>query len=127
MLAATAVLAATAPPAGSQGPFSASAELGPANLELTVDPARPGANQIHLYLFDSVTGAQFEQAKEVRVTAAMPDAGITGLGQDVRPSGPGHYVVRRADLAIAGDWRLEVAIRVSAFDQYTTEIEVPLE
>ena len=62
VLAATAFLAATAPPAAtSGGPVSASADLGPANLELTVDPAAVGANQVHLYLFDRETGAQYER------------------------------------------------------------------
>ena len=126
VLTATAVLAATSPPAVGEGPFSGSAELGPANLELTVDPARRGSNQIHLYLFDSATGAQFEGIKELGVTAALPDAGVTALEQEVRPSGPGHYVVRGAELAIAGDWELEVTVRISAFDQYETTFEVPV-
>ena len=126
VLAVTAVLAATSPPAAGEGPFSGSAELGPANLELTVDPARRGSNQIHLYLFDSVTGTQFEGAKEVTVTAAVPDAGVAGLDQPVRQSGPGHYVVRGAELAIAGEWELEVAMRTSAFDRFETTFEVPI-
>lgn len=60
VLGVTAVLAGYPPATASQsGPFSASASLGPAALEITVDPARAGPNQIHLYLFDARSGAQF--------------------------------------------------------------------
>jgi hypothetical protein len=41
-------------------------------------------------------------------------------------AGPGHYVVRRADIAPAGDWRLTIDARVSRFDAYRAEVEVPV-
>ena len=44
-------------------------------LEVTVDPAKVGPNQLHLYLFDRKSGAPFEATKELRVTAALPSAG----------------------------------------------------
>jgi hypothetical protein len=40
-------------------PFLGSASLGSAELEITVDPARVGSNQVHLYLFDARSGKQF--------------------------------------------------------------------
>ncbi len=66
VLGVTAALAGYAPAtAGQSGPFSASASLGPAELELTVDPARAGSNQVHLYLFDARSGAQFTRVREL--------------------------------------------------------------
>ena len=60
VLGVTAALAGYAPATAVQsGPFSGSASLGPAELEMTVDPARVGSNQVHLYLFDASSGAQF--------------------------------------------------------------------
>ena len=41
-------------------PFSGSADIGPARLELTVDPARVGPNEMHVYLFDRRAGAQWD-------------------------------------------------------------------
>ena len=38
-------------------------DVGPTQLEMTVDPARVGANQIHLFLFDSKTGAQYTRPR----------------------------------------------------------------
>lgn len=127
VLGVTAALAGYAPATATQsGPFSASASLGPAELEMTVDPARVGSNQIHLYLFDAESGAQFEQVKELTVTATLPDESIGPLPLEPQPSGPGHYTVQGAPLSVAGDWQLEVTMRVSAFDEYAEEVEVPI-
>lgn len=127
VLGVTAALAGYAPPTSAQsGPFSGSAALGPAELELTVDPARVGSNQIHLYLFDARSGAQFTRLKELKVSATEPEKSIGPLPLEPQRSGPGHYTVPGALLSVAGDWRLEVTARVSAFDQYTARVEVPI-
>jgi copper transport protein len=127
VLGVTAALAGYAPAtAVESGPFSASAELGPAELEMTVDPARVGSNQVHLYLFDAQSGAQFKRIKELSATATLPDKSIGPLPLEPQLSGPGHYTVQGALLNVAGDWQLEVMMRVSAFDQYTAKVEVPI-
>lgn len=127
VLGVTAALAGYAPATAVQvGPFSGSAALGPAELEITVDPARVGSNQIHLYLFDAKSGAQFSRVEELKATATMPDKSIGPLPLEPRRSGPGHYTVQGAQLGIAGDWQLEVTARVSAFDQYAAKVEVPI-
>ena len=41
--------------------------LGPADLQLTVDPARVGPNQMHVYLTDKRTGQQYDSVKEMNV------------------------------------------------------------
>jgi copper transport protein len=127
VLGVTAALAGYAPATAVQsGPFSDSASLGPAELEVTVDPARVGSNQVHLYLFDARSGAQFNRIKELKATATEPENSIGPLPLDARRAGPGHYTVQGALLTVAGDWQLEVTVRVSAFDQYTAELEVPI-
>ncbi|HYI38284.1 MAG TPA: copper resistance protein CopC [Thermoleophilaceae bacterium] len=121
----TAALVGYAPPAGSTaGPASRSADLGPARLEMTVAPARVGANDIHLYLLDRRSGAQYDRPKKVDVTARLPAKGIGPLKLEARKTGPGHYTVPSATLAPAGDWRLEVDALVSEFDQYTATVGV---
>lgn len=127
VLGVTAALAGYAPATTVRsGPFSGSAALGPAELEVSVDPARVGPNQVHLYLFDARSGAQFSPVKELRVTATMPDKSIGPLPLEPQRSGPGHFTVPGAQLGVAGDWLLEVTVRVSAFDQYAAQIEVPI-
>ena len=126
VLSVTAALVSYAPPVGATGPASAGAALGPARLELTVDPARVGRNQVHLYLFDRRSGRQWDRAMELTVNARLPDKGIGPLALQAQKAGPGHYVIRRADLAPKGDWRLDVAVRVSAFDAYSARLEVTI-
>jgi copper transport protein len=128
VLGVTAALASYSPTAtATAGPFSAQRELGPIELELTVDPARTGRNEVHLYLFRRKDGSQFDGAKELTVSASLPDRKIGPLTLDARKSGPGHYTVPSADLAPAGDWRLRTTVRVSAFDEYESAVEVPVE
>lgn len=127
VLGVTAALAGYAPATAVQsGPFSGSAALGPAELEITVDPARVGSNQVHLYLFDARSGAQLSPIKELNVTATMPESSIGPLPLEPQRSGPGHYTVQGAQLGVAGEWQLEVTVRVSAFDEYAAEVEVPI-
>lgn len=127
VLGVTAALAGYPPPTSDQpGPFSTDASLGPAELEMTVDPARVGSNQLHLYLFDARSGAQLTGLEELGLSATLPEKSIGPLSLSVQPSGPGHYTVQGALLNVAGDWEMEVTARLSAFDQYATRIEVPI-
>ncbi|MGC1852410.1 MAG: hypothetical protein WA687_08230, partial [Solirubrobacterales bacterium] len=112
--------------ASQSGPFSASASLGSAELEVTVDPAKAGSNQIHLYLFDARSGAQFTRIRQLTVTATEREESIGPLSLEPQRSGPGHFTVQGAPLSVAGNWDLDVTMRVSAFDQYETVIQVPI-
>jgi copper transport protein len=80
---------------------------------------------MHLYLFDRTTGAQFGGAKELTIRATQPDRDI-GLDLHAQKAGPGHYVVQAAPLTAPGTWRLDVTMRVSDFDEFTTRAEVPI-
>lgn len=126
VLGVTAALVSYAPASGAVGPFSTDTVLGPARLELTVDPARAGRNQLHLYLFHRRTGRQYDRVKELTVSARLPGRSIGPLALQPQKAGPGHYVIRRADIAPPGDWRLDLSARLSAFDAYTAHIEVPI-
>jgi copper transport protein len=133
VLAATAILVGSPPPravAGATGayagPYSADVPLGTQRLQMTIDPARVGANEMHVYLLDARTGAPYTGSKELSVDAALPSKGIGPLHLDVSPGGPGHWIVSDAQLAPAGDWRVTVTNRVSDFDEYETKLKVPV-
>jgi copper transport protein len=131
VLGVTAALVSYAPPAGGGSaaglPFSTREDLGPAEMELTVDPARAGPNEVHMYLSGRRDGRQYDRVKQLDVRAALPEKSLGPLELHAEKAGPGHYIVRRAQLAPAGDWRLEVSARVSEFDLYETRVEVPVE
>jgi copper transport protein len=116
------------PPANTvaAGPYSTDARIGPARLELTVEPAAVGSNEMHLYLFNGSDGRQFDATKELTVTAELPGKRIHPIALDARQAGPGHYVVSGAAFGVKGDWKVEVVARVSDFDEYRTTVRVPI-
>jgi copper transport protein len=123
----TAALVSYAPPIdAASGPFSIATTLGPAELEMTVEPARVGLNTAHLYLIDAKTGSQFTATRELTVTAKLPAKGIGPLPLKADLAGPGHYVLSSAELSPGGTWQLLIADRVSEFEEYSRTISVPI-
>jgi copper transport protein len=126
VIGVTAALASYAPPVTAQGgPFSTEAPVGPIQLEMSVEPATVGANEIHVYLFDAKSGAPYAKVKQLKVTARLPEKAIS-LPLEPQLSGPGHYTIPGALLSASGDWQIAVTIRVSAFDEFTKTVEVPV-
>jgi copper transport protein len=123
----TAALISYAPPIdAASGPFSASTTLGPAELEMTVEPAKVGLNTVHLYLINAKTGTPFDATKEFVAKASLPSKGIGPLSLQATPAGPGHYILSSAVLSPAGTWQIRVTDRVSEFEQYTRIVKVPI-
>jgi copper transport protein len=123
----TAALIAYAPPIdAAAGPFSTDTGLGPAELELSVEPAEVGLNQIRLDLTDAEDGSQFTKTKELMITATLPSKRIGPLMLQVNRAGPGNFVVSGAQLSPGGEWELEIIDRVSAFDEFAKKITVPI-
>lgn len=123
----TAALVSYAPPIdAAQGPFAINTTLGPTELEMTVEPAEIGLNTIHLYLINAKDGSQFTGTKQLTVTADLRSKQIGPLPLKATLSGPGHYTLAGAQLSPGGTWEIEITDRVSAFDQYTKTISVPI-
>ncbi|HMD55973.1 MAG TPA: CopD family protein [Solirubrobacteraceae bacterium] len=124
----TAALISYAPPIdAASGPFSANTTLGPALLEITVEPAKVGLNTVHLYLIDAKSGSQFAATKELTATAALPSKGIGPLPLKANVAGPGHYVLNSAELSPGGTWNIEITDRVSEFEQFSRTVKVPIQ
>jgi copper transport protein len=127
VLAATAALVASTPPAtGTDGPVSGSVPVGNERLDYTVDPALQGSNEVHLYIFDNDDGAPVD-VDSLEINFALPDSAIPPVEAEARRAGPGHFVVPSAMLAVRGDWLAEVAVRFSRFEAGLAEFEVPVE
>lgn len=127
VLGVTGVLVGISPPAAGAtgGPISIEREVGPLQLQATIDPGSAGVNELHLYLLER-DGQPFDGTKELRMSAALPGEDIGPIGLTPRRAGPGHFVVEALPLAPGGDWELAVAVRVSEFDQYDTRLDVPV-
>jgi copper transport protein len=119
---------ASYPPSIAQvtGPQSGTVRIGPEQLQYTVDPGRVGANQVHLYLEDPRSGAQYTATKELTVQATQRERHIGPLPLAAHRSGPGHYTVTGALLSVPGTWLIGVTMRVSEFDAYTANMKVTI-
>jgi copper transport protein len=129
VLGVTAALSSYAPSIAqtASGPFSQTVRLGPAQLQVDVDPATVGSNDVHLYLMDPRDGSQWDRAKEVQLSVQQAAKGIGPLEEPMSKAGPGHYVASAGALmGVSGAWTMRIAVRVSAFDQYETTMEVPI-
>jgi copper transport protein len=127
-LAATAALTTYAPADyAPTGPVSKTASLGPADLQLTVDPARVGPNEMHVYLIDKQNGTQYDKVKEMNVDLVLPAEKLGPLKADVRKAGPGHYVMNGALFGVSGEWDVKMSARVSEFDAYYASVKVNIE
>jgi copper transport protein len=127
VLGVTSALVSYAPPKSSaSGPYSTTTRMGPIELQTTLDPARVGANELHVYLFDARSGAPYTKTKELTVEAALRDKGIGPLEATMHKAGPGHYIAETLQLVPGGTWDLTVVDRLSDFDEYTKTLKVPV-
>jgi copper transport protein len=114
-------------PKATHQPIATKTTIGPAELKMTVEPARVGLNTVHLYLTNATTGARFTQTKELTATARLPAKGIGPLVLHSNLAGPGHYILSSVELVPGGTWQLEVTDRVSEFQEYTKTVKVPIQ
>ncbi|MGH2899880.1 MAG: CopD family protein, partial [Solirubrobacteraceae bacterium] len=125
VLGATAILVRAAPPATiAAGPAQVEADLGPMRLEMVVEPARPGPNDLHLYLFDRRTGAQIDRVEELTVQLTQRDRDIGPITLEIPRKGPAHYELLAQALGVPGTWDVRVDARVSDFDAYTARARI---
>jgi copper transport protein len=127
VVAVTAVLVAE-PPARAvnapSGPFAATTDLGDLELNLVVDPAVAGTNDVHFYLIRK--SGQPADLAEVRLAASLPSHELGPLRFEARRVAPGHYIVTGAALPLAGDWQLNVNARRGEFESLAAALTVPI-
>lgn len=127
VLGVTGALASYAPSiAQYNGPYSGTTTLAGKQLQYTLEPARVGVNELHLYLIDPKTGAQWDGAKQITVSQSLPSKGIGPISEPGQKSGPGHYTVPGISLGVPGTWQIQVQALISKFDQETVTLKVPV-
>jgi copper transport protein len=94
------------------------------SVQVSIDPARPGANTLHLYLFDD-SGALIQPAG---ITATLTEASqrIGPIDVKLQPGGPGHYLAEGMDIPGAGTWTLAIAVRIDEFTATTASTDFPV-
>lgn len=128
-VALTAVLVNVTPArtaAGIGGVFSDTVAFGDGSVNVVVDPARAGDNEVHLYVFDAAGRVSDQPFDDLTVRLTLPAAELGPLEREPYVAGPGHFQVDGRDLSIAGDWTIEIVGRVDRFDQITATVTVPI-
>jgi copper transport protein len=94
------------------------------SVQVSIDPARPGPNTLHLYLFDD-SGALIQP---VGITVSLTEASqqIGPIDVKLQPGGPGHYVAEGMDIPGAGTWTLAVSVRTDEFTATTASTDFPV-
>ena len=103
-------------------PFSGSASVEDATVQVTVAPARTGTNDVHLYFYDATT-AEALPVDAVEVSASTADLPPRRL--DVIPVTASHVSVLGTSFTSPGDWTIEVVL-VRAGAPTTVTFEVPI-
>jgi copper transport protein len=93
-------------------------------VQISVDPATPGPNLLHVYLFDD-TG-RLVQPAGIEVTLTEPGQQLGPLDVDLEPGGPGHYIGDGMTIPTAGTWTLAVSVRVDEFTATTARTTFPV-
>lgn len=124
-LAITGVLSNVTPAKAAieSGPVSASAEFGAGSMDVTVDPARPGGNDVHVY-FLTGSGGVDDSYQELTVTLELPSQEIGPLEVTPVRVGPGHFQVVNTDFPLAGDWTIAVKVMPDRFTEVTGEVVI---
>lgn len=91
-------------------------------VQLTVQPARTGTNDMHLYFYDAASGAQLP-VDAVELTAATD--GIPARRLDLVPVTSSHASALGAALTAPGTWTVEATV-VRAGTPTTVTFEVPV-
>ncbi|CAM5384177.1 Copper resistance protein CopC/CopD OS=Streptomyces tendae OX=1932 GN=GUR47_21385 PE=4 SV=1 [Streptomyces tendae] len=118
--AAGATSAASAPATGAvtlDMPFDTGGQNGKGVLRIELDPARVGANDMHLYVERS-DGTAFDVPEvKVALTQKAKDIGPLPVAPDHITTG--HWSASGVQIPMAGDWEVAATIRTSDIDQVT--------
>ncbi|MFB7779964.1 copper resistance protein CopC [Streptomyces bauhiniae] len=119
--------AATAPaassPADTSGaltldmPFDTGGKNGKGLVRIDLDPARVGANEMHLYV-QRPNGRPYD-IPEVKVALTLKAKKIGPLPIAPEHVTTGHWAASGVQVPMAGDWEVAVTVRTSDIDQVT--------
>ena len=107
---------ATMPLQGAAGPSG--------SVQVSIDPARPGGNALHLYLFDDA--GRLTQPAAITVSLTEASQQIGPLDVKLQPGGPGHYIADDMNIPGAGTWTLTVTVRLDEFTATTASTDFPV-
>ncbi|RSN56710.1 hypothetical protein DMH12_13785 [Streptomyces sp. WAC 04229] len=98
-------------------PFDTGSQNGKGVVRVELDPARVGANDLHLYV-ERPDGTAFDLPEvKVALTQEAKDIGPLPVAPDHITTG--HWSASGVQIPIGGDWEVSVTVRTSDIDQVT--------
>ncbi|MEU6454522.1 copper resistance protein CopC [Streptomyces sp. NPDC047065] len=98
-------------------PFDTGSQNGKGVVRVELDPARIGANEMHLYV-ERPDGTAFDLPEvKVALTQEAKDIGPLPVAPDHITTG--HWSASGVQIPIGGDWEVSVTVRTSDIDQVT--------
>ncbi|MFF4350534.1 copper resistance CopC/CopD family protein [Streptomyces sp. NPDC001530] len=98
-------------------PFDTGGEDGKGTVEVTLDPARVGGNEMHVFV-ERPNGKAFD-VPEVKVAFTLAAKDIGPLPVTPDRIATGHWSASGVQIPMAGDWKIAVTVRTSDIDQTT--------
>ncbi|MFE6026222.1 copper resistance CopC/CopD family protein [Streptomyces niveus] len=115
---------APARPVNLTEPFDTGGTKGKGTLRLTIDPAGPGTNLMHVWI-DGPDGKPMD-VPEVKVAYTLKSQQIGPLPVVPERLAAGHWSAGNVQIPMPGDWHLQVTVRTSDIDQTTIEKNVKI-
>lgn len=103
------------------GIVSVEAPLGRGTMEVTVDPAQVGRNDVHIYLLDA-DGGRETRYKTASIELALPAQDIGPIQRDPVVVAPGHFQLVGAQFDLAGEWTLKLTVKPDRFTEQVGEV-----
>ncbi|MFF1639147.1 copper resistance CopC/CopD family protein [Streptomyces sp. NPDC058246] len=114
---ATASASQRSGPLSLKFPFDTGGEDGKGTVEVTLDPARVGGNEMHVFV-ERPNGKAFD-VPEVKVAFTLTAKDIGPLPVTPDRIATGHWSASGVQIPMAGDWKIAVTVRTSDIDQAT--------
>lgn len=125
VLAVTALLVNAQPARSALArPFSAEMRSDMVLVNVTVDPAKAGPADLHIYTLAPTGTVQEVQDLTARLT--LPSNDVGPLAVPVQRAGPGHFSAYDFNIPLRGQWKLEIKVLVSDIDEATLSTTIPV-
>ncbi|MFL6126799.1 copper resistance CopC/CopD family protein [Actinophytocola sp.] len=134
VLGLTAALVAVPPGGHDHGPSAAAVPAGPflgslalpgsGDVQVWVDPARTGDNQIVLNVRDD-RGIN-RNVPEVRAQLELREAGIEPVPLSLARTAPGQFKAADVVVPVAGTWTLDLHVRTTEFDEVAVDTRISM-
>ena len=120
VLAVTALLVNAQPARSALAqPYAAELVADDLLIDLTIDPAKAGPTEIHVYTLTS-TGAVAE-VEELSLSLSLASRDIGPLEVPLERAGPGHFSAYDVEIPLPGEWTIDVQALVDEFTEATAQ------